>query len=196
MTKSTLGLIGVVTLGIAAACSSSKESLPGPGACGRLIRSGAVPGQHRAVAAACDPSPAVTGMADFSQTSCTTDADCAADAGVGAGFDTCLHGHCSRDRCLTDADCASNEVCSCSTYFSDANACLPANCHVDSDCGAGGYCSPSLSPCTSGPGFFCHTPNDTCYDDQDCASCAFGAPACTYSPATRSFGCSSGACGG
>ena len=52
-----------------------------------------------------------------------------------------------------------------------SNVCYPAGCRVDADCGPGGYCSPSPTlGCCGGPsGFHCHTPQDSCLNDSDCA---------------------------
>jgi hypothetical protein len=90
---------------------------------------------------------------------------------------------CSYDACASNADCASRTPCDCRTSSTDgtANVCLTgSNCAVDSDCGPGGFCSPSAGELVnggyaSGPSqlrYFCHTPNDTCYDDGDCPRCA------------------------
>jgi len=85
---------------------------------------------------------------------------------------------CSYDGCFGDSDC-SNALCVCreSIASSDANRCESpsgGNCRLDSDCGPSGFCSPSLFGClgsdTCGYGYYCHTPQDACVDDQDCAS--------------------------
>jgi hypothetical protein len=89
------------------------------------------------------------------------------------------------------------------------------NCRVDGDCGPGGFCSPSqiesfcfcpspaLCPeggvtCTAGNtqvacacgdscghSTFCHTPNDECLDDADCA----GNGTCNYDTVNRRWDC-------
>jgi hypothetical protein len=94
------------------------------------------------------------------------------------------------DQCLSDADCAAGGVCSCagSTFeyaHETRNLCVAASCRIDGDCGAE-MCSPSLGD--SGPfygvqTYACHTPDDTCGNDNDCAVqngvqgyCAFAPP--------------------
>jgi hypothetical protein len=92
---------------------------------------------------------------------------------------------CTYDACQHDADCKPGQACAChdtAKAGNGGNACVAGNCRVDSDCGAGGYCSPSgdMSCVASVGGYYCHTPNDLCIDDADCASGGFGAQ-CSYS---------------
>src|SRR5581483_2271997 len=79
---------------------------------------------------------------------------------------------CSYDVCRTDTDCATGGPCACRASSTDStpNVCVPGNCLVDSDCGPSGFCSPSGLIGTCGIGYYCHTPNDSCVDDADCAS--------------------------
>jgi hypothetical protein len=72
------------------------------------------------------------------------------------------------------------------------NQCVPAACITDADCGPGGYCSPSIAPlCGNGTdGYFCHTPDDQCDDDSDCA----GYASCTWTEA--SWTCEAAHCAG
>ena len=101
---------------------------------------GEVPADHRPVAVACD-------------------------AGIGIGG----------NQCGQDSDCADGGVCLCDVsqipLSGSSNVCYPAGCRVDADCGPGGYCSPSPTlGCCGGPsGFHCHTPQDSCLNDSDCA---------------------------
>ena len=157
-----------------------------------------VPNTHRPTAIACSPSTRSPASPDGGTAICTTDADCASDAG--SLFTTCLHGRCSFDRCLTDADCGTTDVCACASDYYGGNAayhpnvCVPANCRVDGDCGPGGYCSASHGYCGSFQGFYCHTSADTCVDEtKDCAGCG---NACVYSPAVGAFTCATNICAG
>lgn len=162
-------------------------------ACAPPVTPSEVPTQHRAVATACPASIYVFGS-DPSQISCTTNLDCAGDAGTSSLV--CLHGHCSRDQCLTDADCAANEACACARSTASWNVCVATGCHVDSDCGATGYCSPSWGPCGSAEGYHCHTPNDSCVDATKDCQCGTGIPNCTYTPTAGTFVCSHQTCAG
>jgi hypothetical protein len=159
---------------------------PGPG--------GRVPAEHRPQAVACLPSTRAPQL-DGGGASCTTDAECAGDAG--ALFSHCLRGRCAFDACLDDADCG-NGVCGCSTDYYGGNGafhpnvCVSANCHVDSDCGAGGYCSPNRGRCGVFEGFYCHRPSDACYNAIECAGTT-GPNACLYTPTVGAFICAAGA---
>jgi hypothetical protein len=81
---------------------------------------------------------------------------------------------CSYDECRVDSDCGQRVPCYCRdpNIFGEPNVCLPASkCALDSDCSPPGFCSPSYVANQSPPlGFFCHTQDDTCVDDSDCAS--------------------------
>jgi hypothetical protein len=87
--------------------------------------------------------------------------------------------NCSYDECFGDADCLTNTPCDCRDSISSSapNSCLTgSNCRVDSDCGPGGFCSPSQASWNELT-YDCHTANDTCLNDSDCASnesCVFG----------------------
>jgi hypothetical protein len=157
-----------------------------------------VPTEHRPVAVACAPSSRSPAAPDGGAPSCTTDADCANDAG--SLFTTCLHGRCSFDHCLSDDDCGGNGVCSCAnSYYGGnasyhANVCVPSGCHVDSDCGPNGFCSPSVGTCGYVTGYQCHGPADSCVDAaKDCVGCG---NSCVYSPEAGGFGCGSSLCNG
>ena len=131
---------------------------------------------HRATPVACPQSVA------SSMQACTSDADCVGVA-LFAATGRCIpfNGQmlCSYDGCLSDDDCgASPAVCLCegqwSVYskVSPGNICRSGNCRTDSDC-PGGACSPSVgfgATFYGYRGYYCHTPQDQCQCDSDCAS--------------------------
>jgi hypothetical protein len=130
---------------------------------------------------------------------CGTDADCA--EGVrGRCEDFRGSAMCTYDECTADAECTNGGPCGCElAFWSDANTCLAGNCQVDADCGGEGYCSPSMGDCGSYAGvigYWCHTPEDACTDDADCADPEQGAGYCAYSPETSSWSCSYSNCVG
>jgi hypothetical protein len=98
-------------------------------------------------------------------------------------------------------------VCSCEgqtfgyAHQSQGNTCISSNCHTDADCGAGFFCSPTVdASCGSFygvQGFYCHTCQDTCVNDSDCAAGA-GSPAgyCAFDPSVGHWACGYGACAG
>jgi len=147
---------------------------------------------------------------DAAPTVCSKDADCA-DAGAtirGAAL-ACFHGQCSYDQCATDQDCPSGDVCNCKGNpfgwaVSAGNSCLPANCRSDGDCGPGGWCAPTVSsgcgPFYGVQGYYCHTCNDACIEDNDCAQlprgASFTAPYCAYDTTVGQWVCSNGFCAG
>jgi hypothetical protein len=103
---------------------------------------------------------------------CLTDTDCA-NGGVcqcaGDEASLCSAGCNCPDHapsCTVQQDFA----CSCG----NANLCVlgtqpsAKNCRVDADCGPGRYCSPGFNGCGELAGWFCHTPDDTCFDHTDC----------------------------
>jgi hypothetical protein len=156
-----------------------------------------VPLSHRPDDSQCLAAPAAgTCPATNTVGPCATDGDCA-DAGPNGRCDVSLHGAvgssancaCTWDACRSDSDCASGSLCVChgSNGWIGGNECLPGNCRVDADCGTGGYCSPSESAVSCGAfvGYFCHTPNDTCTNDIDCAADAM----CMWSASTGSWAC-------
>jgi len=169
------------------------------GICSGDPRGGAeVPTTHRPTAVACTASKRSPAPPDGGTATCTTNADCASDAG--SFFTTCLRGRCSFDQCLSDADCGAGGVCACAAdYYGGnaayhANVCVRGNCRVDADCGAGGYCSASHGYCGSFQGFYCHSKADTCVDEtKDCTGCG---NACVYSPTVGAFTCASIGCAG
>jgi hypothetical protein len=137
---------------------------------------------------------------------CHLDSDCTSGTNgrcVGNGHDGCS---CSYDSCATDADCASGQLCDCRDQWhygsNGPNQCLPSNCRTDADCGPNGYCSPSLDPgCGAFAGvtlWHCHTPQDTCVNDSDCANLdgGFGQAYCGYRPDVGHWACSTTQCAG
>jgi hypothetical protein len=91
---------------------------------------------------------------------------------------------------MHDGDCGTGKLCAChgSPYtYGTGNTCTPGNCRVDADCGPGGYCSPAFntSGCGSLGGYYCHTANDQCVNDNDCPS----ANVCTYSASAAVWQC-------
>jgi len=135
------------------------------------------PVKHRAASASC-PQERAAGMpvgGCLLPSSCTGDGDCTAGANGRCLLTPPGCGHeCSYDTCASDSDCPDNGVCACRSSSTDtsANTCYAGNCRIDADCGPGGFCSPSLVdpfPCENcWPGYFCHTPMDSCLDDADC----------------------------
>ena len=81
---------------------------------------------------------------------------------------------CTYHECVTDYDC-NGKACACGTGPTGANQCKAGECILDADCGPGGWCSPSpVDECQPGFGdfgFFCHTGQDKCTDDEDCPPC-------------------------
>ncbi len=147
------------------------------------------------------PCPAVDG-ASYGCDTCVTSASgttcftTKTDAGYALG-----HG------CLNDADCdpiLAGGVCSCDGTTQQGrepstNACVFGNCRVDGDCGSGGYCSPSRATrCASRgvTGYYCHTTNDRCFDDSDCAAAGCASSWCIYQPEVGYWACSYGVCNG
>ena len=141
---------------------------------------------------------------------CTDDTSCAGGANGRCG---CAWGAapnpwgtaCSYDDCASDDACG-HTVCLCRETTLPGVTPDPArrticagsgNCKVDSDCGGGGYCAPTAA-FQCGPdrwdyyGFFCHTPNDECVNDSDCAP--QGNAFCAYNPAVKHWACSTGTC--
>jgi hypothetical protein len=139
-----------------------------------------VPASHRVLDVGCstmrpaiNPTPVACGSACNPRT-CVQDSDCVEGengrcglAPTGAGF------ICSYDECASDKDCPSGSRCECRPTAGSAmpNICTPlSNCSSDSECGTAGYCSPSQYMQWCGGFHACHTADDTCIDDTDCAS--------------------------
>jgi len=111
---------------------------------------------------------------------CTGDSDCTGNtpcACRSSSSDTAANTCATESNCRVDADCGPGGFCSPSLLGS------PCQCISESFCqpGSGGGCSETgpdgvtkSVPCSCtgncGPGYFCHTPKDSCVDDSDCAS--------------------------
>ncbi len=133
--------------------------------------------------------------------SCTQDSDC-----IG-----CSNGHLGRcegpfatcvcDQCATDQDCGATGVCACNgqtfgwSHSFRGNVCVASNCRVDADCGPAGFCSPTTDLGCGDfygvAGFYCHTANDQCSNDSDCAT-----GTCRFSPEAGFWVCAAGRCAG
>lgn len=166
-----------------------------------------VPAQHRSSAASCDhqrstiePNPDPNGP----MVECTEHADCTEGENgrcVGNSHDGW---HCTYDLCFEDSDCSGSRVCECGGGFrSDHNVCLPGNCQTDADCGENGFCSPSFGSCGDYSGvvaYYCHTCEDECVDDSDCADMGdgsgWGDPYCMYNETVGHWTCSDSQCAG
>ncbi|HEX7477286.1 MAG TPA: hypothetical protein VF331_05730 [Polyangiales bacterium] len=101
---------------------------------------------------------------------------------------------------MQDSDCSAGQTCACrgTVYNKFVNTCVPSNCRVDADCGAGNYCSatvPAQTFCADVGGYYCHTPNDLCLDNSDCADAEADAGAgpaqayCAYSTTNQRWQC-------
>jgi hypothetical protein len=127
----------------------------------------------------------VSGSCSGSYFMCTSDSDCT--QGVNGRCDRSapipVAGcGCTYDSCTGDSDCPSNQTCAChgSADVYGGNYCIPGNCRIDLDCGVDGSCSPSGD--FYAEGYYCHTPQDTCVNDVDCACPSLpDVPVCAYS---------------
>lgn len=160
---------------------------------------------HRQDEAQCSEpvGPGVCGCSSCSGVGCCSGPEftCMSDASCTRGVNGRCNGNgpvagcgCTYDRCSGDRDCPGNETCAChgSPYmYGVDNFCIQGNCRVDSDCGKGGYCSPSGA--WSVVGYYCHTPQDTCTNDNECTSqnCSGdpGEPRCVYSSSAGRWQC-------
>lgn len=171
------------------------------------VPSGRVPRQHRATRAACPTDrPPSTCTGGGAPAACTVDGDCTMGRNgrcVGNPHDGC---RCNYDTCSDDSACMTGGPCACrlsTRGAAGANVCLPGNCQIDADCGAGGYCSPTFGSCgeySGVVGYRCHTPQDECVDDEDCAGVDAGflgqRPYCMYAQEVGHWRCSNSACAG
>jgi hypothetical protein len=131
---------------------------------------------------------------------CTANADCTAQKNGRCN----ATGHCAYDRCYHDADCGKGGVCVCTEEGTRGYACVMGNCSVDGDCTTGranGYCSPTYGlACgafTGTIGWYCHTKDDDCLDDDDCVKPGKGARGyCAWSPEASKWVCGYGPCVG
>ena len=122
-----------------------------------------------------------------SQCTCGADGRCLGIA-LSAGPESCF---CSYDTCATDTDCKAGDLCVChgSAYqrYSLGNTCVVGNCRVDADCGEHAYCSPArgYENCGCVTGYYCHTRQDLCTNDNDCEPQHF----CTWFSKSARWGC-------
>lgn len=175
----------------------------------RDVPSVRVPRQHRATRETCPaerPSSTCEGPMSGPPSTCRVDGDCAMGTNgrcVGNPHDGC---RCNYDQCRDDGTCTAGGPCACrlaNRGASGANICLPGNCQVDADCGANGFCSPTYGSCGDYGGvvgYRCHTPQDECIDDEDCATQDAGflgqRPYCMFTPEVGRWRCSNSACAG
>jgi len=154
---------------------------------------GRAPEDHRASATDCPQQRdedagtacAASWPPDPGEYACAQDSDCTMGANgrclgapspppYEAGLGTLCESFCSYDQCFVDSDCGPRLPCLCrdASYDGAPNLCLTeSNCAIDSQCGPPGFCSPSSTFGEGSPsfGYFCHTLNDLCVDDTDCA---------------------------
>ena len=186
-----------VSLGALLVCAA-------PYACGgRTAHTVTIPINHRATPTACTPQAISTvACSDTSGApACTSSSECT--AGLDGSCDLFGVCTCTYDACLSDGDCGSDtsSACDCDAAPGGAGStgspmrCVAANCRVDSDCGPAGYCSPSVSGgCGTVAGVFCHTTDDECGNDSDCAA---PTNACMYLPELGHWACGfRSGCGG
>lgn len=176
--------------GASSSGSGGSSSSSGSGSSSGSSSGGVAPVNHRPDDSQC-LTQAPPGDCTFGGSSggpnCSSDAQCV-DAGVNGRCVTNNGGaafcYCTSDSCADDGACPTGQTCAChgSPYTGGVgNHCVPGNCRVDADCGVGGWCSPTYttSGCGSVGGYYCHTPQDQCVNDSDCADagsfyvCAF-----------------------
>ena len=165
------------------------------------------PKLHRAVATRCGPSVR-TRERDPSLDGCKGDAECRNGSNGHCERNMVAHAHfenrCIYDRCSTDDDCKKREEdplstgpCTCGEK-GEVNACLAGNCRTDADCGSSGFCSPSRDfECgyEGSSGYYCHTRDDQCVNDSDCAIDGGKQSAqCRYDPNANRWACASTEC--
>lgn len=148
---------------------------------------------HRTGPVACDNERPAGVDYPEPQGDCASDADCT-DGENGRCLDD-RGTSCTYDECFSDDDCPGGSVCECGGGFhSDSNACIAGNCVTDADCGDG-FCSPSLGDCgnySGYVGYFCHTDDDECLNDEDCAPDGY----CAYDQGVGHWVCSTAQCVG
>ena len=180
------------------ACGSSSQHAA------NFFQLAAVPDNHRPNDTQC-ATPVAAG--DYSCASdcgegaaapgCTRDSDCtsgvngrciASEFGGPAGQ---TPSYCTYDACANDGNCPTGQLCAChgSAYVGRVgNTCFASNCRVDADCGSSGYCSPSQATQSCGQsslaGYYCHTREDACVNDGDCAE-----GICGYDTTKQSWQC-------
>ncbi len=180
--------------GTAATSGDSGSSGGGTSGGGGAAGSSCAAVTHRETSVVCTPSVA------SAMQICTSDADCVGVSGFSAAghcipFDGQML--CSYDTCFSDEQCgASPAVCLCAGQWhvfagvSPGNTCRTGSCRTDSDC-PGALCSPSVGFGAAFYGYvgdYCHTAQDQCRCDSDCAS---PLPSCAYNPEIGAWACAS-----
>ncbi|GEM_PF-4795380 len=159
------------------------------------------PVEHRPMAISCD-NLRPPGAGGDKNSACTKDADCVDGDNGRCNFGR-TGGRCTYDLCFNDDDC-NGSVCACESPNSSTvgNHCLAGNCTIDSDCPDTGFCSPTFGGCGNYSGdvaYFCHTQEDECIDDSDCADFqgpGNGTPYCKFSAETNNWVCDNAHCVG
>jgi hypothetical protein len=174
------------------------------------------PANHRPVHVPC-PTTRPPGIQDGggsfgfpAGTCCTSDSQCPATSDAGGTNGRCTPGDlggeamcpsCQYDQCSTDTQCGAGAVCECGGDAGPGrypNTCGTGNCQIDSDCGPSGYCSANVNYCGGSPnGYYCHTPQDECESNSDCASTP-NSPGtdCVYDTMKKIWDCQFVACFG
>jgi hypothetical protein len=191
-------LLALAVAGIAVALVKAGKPKPRP------------PKVHRAVAAPCGPSPR-TQQRDPTLAGCSSDADCSQGKNGHCEKKMVKHAsfenRCVYDGCSMDDDCERADEDPLSTRIGDGpcicgtegrpNACFDGNCRTDDDCGSN-FCSPSRDfNCgyEGTPGYYCHTDEDECVDDADCADAgSTRSPQCRYDSEAKRWRCSASEC--
>ncbi len=170
--------------------------------------------EHRSHTDTCAPTvpggePGLTDVdAGAGNFTCRTNEECTAHPGgrclwnSGACGEPCIpqvqSSACAYDTCTTDTDCPAASACLCGAGGMSTNQCSPiGTCRVDADC-ATGLCSPAKDPCTHAlTGFFCHSKQDECANDDDCADVTGVAkPICVVDAGAKAWTCARNQCGG
>jgi hypothetical protein len=155
---------------------------------------GRVPTYHRPAHASCSHDRGPGNTYAFPEYADSEFSECHSDDECTAGIDgRCLavdyRDVCSYDECFADDDCGPGGVCDCfddrppgagPAYARPGHRCSKGNCVVDADCGPPGWCSPGMD----GPGWYCHTPRDQCFDLEDCSPLG-----CKRDVVSGTFGC-------
>lgn len=124
---------------------------------------------------------------------CKTKADCTTGKNG-----RCALGNCTYDGCYEDSDCGKG-VCECQQEGARGYFCRAGDCAVDGDCGAGGFCSPTWSTSCGAfsgiIGYYCHTKEDDCTNDDECVK-AGAKGYCAYDSEKKHWRCGYGHCVG
>lgn len=180
---------------------------PSGGACAQPDAAVRAPKVHRASATDCPvvkppENPYIPEAGTGAPTDCHSNAECT--AGRNGRCDGNPHDgyRCTYDACYSDGECGGG-VCACSgASRATNNVCLAGGCRVDADCGGAGFCSPTLGSCGhygKAVAYYCHTPEDECIDDEDCAGASPSSGQSGYCAYEKSIGhwkCSTAECVG